>query len=169
VIAERNCQSAGFGYVAPNKERPMSTRILKTLKFRVPTQHRNQLVEVTERIGELLKKESVDDAVVVVYSPHTTAGVCIQENADPDVKTDLLAKLEAMIPKSEGYYRHAEGNSDSHLKTVLTGNSVNLLVESGKLLLGQWQGVYLCEFDGPRERELWVKVFHDRSGASGRW
>lgn len=146
----------------------MPTRILDTLKFKVATQSRSQMVEITQTVSQLLSRQNVDDGVVIVYSPHTTAGVTIQENADPAVKSDLLAKLDALIPKSEPYYKHAEGNSDSHLKTVLTGNSVQLIVERGKLLLGQWQGVYLCEFDGPREREVWVKVFHERAHASDR-
>ncbi len=146
----------------------MPTKILKTFKITVPTQERNQLVEVTQQIQEMVRRERIEDAVVLVYSPHTTAGVTIQENADPAVKSDLLAKLSALIPKSESFYKHAEGNSDSHLKTVLTGNSAQLIVENGKLMLGQWQGVYLCEFDGPRPRELWLKVFHDRVHSNER-
>jgi len=95
---------------------------------------------------------------VVLYVPHTTAAVTVNENYDPDVKHDVLAKLSEMIPKSEKYYQHDEGNSDSHLKTALVGNSAMLIVENGKLLLGQWQGIYFCEFDGPRNRELIVKL-----------
>lgn len=143
----------------------MPTKIHKTMKLRVATQERNQMVEVTDQVADLLKRNGIDDAVVMIYSPHTTAGVTIQENADPDVKADLLAKLSALIPKSESYYRHTEGNSDSHLKTVMTGNSVQVILENGKLLLGRWQGVYLCEFDGPRERELWVKAIHTTRGS----
>ena len=143
----------------------MPTKIFKTIKLRVPTQERNQMVEVTAQLSQLLQRERIEDGIVLVYSPHTTAGVCIQENADPDVKADLLAKLSALAPKSEAYYRHAEGNSDSHLKTVMTGNSVQVIVEDGKLRLGRWQGVYLCEFDGPRERELWLKpIYEGRAG-----
>ena len=82
----------------------------------------------------------------------------INENADPDVKADVLRKLGEMIPQREGYYQHSEGNSDSHLKVALTGPSVTLIVEEGKLVLGRWQGVYFCEFDGPRERTYYVKV-----------
>jgi secondary thiamine-phosphate synthase enzyme len=88
-----------------------------------------------------------------------TAAVTINENADPDVKADMLKKLESLIPKREPYYEHAEGNSDSHVKTSLVGNSATVLIEGGKLVLGRWQGIYFCEFDGPREREMLVKVF----------
>jgi secondary thiamine-phosphate synthase enzyme len=84
--------------------------------------------------------------------------VSINENADPDVKHDLLKKLESLIPQRESYFRHSEGNSDSHLKTALTGPSVTLIVEDGRLVLGRWQGIYFCEFDGPRERTYYVKV-----------
>jgi len=95
---------------------------------------------------------------------HATAAVTINENADPDVKHDLLQKLETMIPKHEAYYQHGEGNSDSHVKTSLVGNSVTVLIERGKLVLGTWQGIQFCEFDGPRTRNYQVKlVSFDRS------
>jgi secondary thiamine-phosphate synthase enzyme len=96
--------------------------------------------------------------MAIVYVPHTTAAVTINENADPDVKHDMLAKLSELIPKTEKYYRHSEGNSDSHVKTALVGNSVTVLIEGGRLVLGQWQGIYFCEFDGPRSREMHVKL-----------
>lgn len=140
----------------------MSTKILDTLPIKVPTQQRSQMVEITSQLQAHIARERLEDAVIIIYSPHTTAGVCIQENADPDVKVDLLAKLVALIPQSEPYYQHREGNSDSHLKTVLTGNSVTVIVERGKLMLGKWQGIYLCEFDGPRDRVVWVKIIHER-------
>ncbi len=140
----------------------MPTSILNTEEIRVSTDQRNQMIEVTAQIQELVRAKRIEDAIIYVYSPHTTAGVCIQENADPDVRKDLLAKLEQLIPKSESFYRHGEGNSDSHLKTVLTGSSATLFATRGKLALGQWQGVYLCEFDGPRERTLWVRIVHQR-------
>jgi secondary thiamine-phosphate synthase enzyme len=96
--------------------------------------------------------------MVIAYVPHTTAAVTINENADPDVRHDLLRKLEELIPKHEPYYQHGEGNSDSHVKTSLVGNSVTVLIEDGQLVLGRWQGIYFCEFDGPRTREMHVKV-----------
>ena len=122
------------------------------------TQSRCQMLEITEQVQRLITKERVQEGLAVVYVPHTTAAVTINENADPDVKHDLLKKLEALIPHYENYYHHDEGNSDSHLKTSLVGNSVQLLIQRGKLLLGQWQGVQFCEFDGPRERKFVVKI-----------
>jgi secondary thiamine-phosphate synthase enzyme len=97
-----------------------------------------------------------------VYVPHTTAGVAINEHFDPDVATDLERVFERLVPRA-GAYRHAEGNSDSHAKAVLTGTSQAIFVEEGKLMLGQWQGVFFCEFDGPRERKMWVKVIGNAS------
>ena len=124
----------------------------------VRTHHRNQLIEVTDRVRTLVASAGVRDGMAILYVPHTTAAVTINENADPDVKSDLLRKLEALIPKHETYYEHAEGNSDSHLKTSLVGNSVTVLIEDGELVLGRWQGIYFCEFDGPRTREMHVKL-----------
>jgi len=124
----------------------------------VRTQHRNQLLEVTDRVRKLVASVGVHDGMAIVYVQHTTAAVTINENADPDVKSDLLKKLEALIPKHESYYQHGEGNSDSHLKTSLVGNSVTVLIEDGELVLGRWQGIYFCEFDGPRTRQMYVKL-----------
>ena len=124
----------------------------------VPTQARSQMVDVTQQVAKLCVP-AVASGFVIVYVPHTTAGVTIQENADPDVQHDLLKKLDALVPHREAYYRHGEGNSDSHLKTAMVGNSVTVLIEDGRLVLGRWQGIYLCEFDGPRQREVVVKWF----------
>jgi secondary thiamine-phosphate synthase enzyme len=124
----------------------------------VRTSSRNEMVDVTDRLQKLAAQHNLLEAMMVVYVPHTTAAVTINENADPDVKADVLKKLATLIPKEEPYYRHGEGNSDSHVKTSLVGNSVTVLVERGKLVLGRWQGVYFCEFDGPREREMMVKI-----------
>ena len=127
-------------------------------KFTVRTSTRNEMVDVTDRLERLLRTTNLLEGMLTVYVPHTTAAVTINENADPDVKSDLLAKLSALVPKEERYYRHAEGNSDSHLKAAMLGHSVMVLVEAGRLVLGRWQGVYFCEFDGPRQRELIVKA-----------
>jgi len=124
----------------------------------VRTSRRAELLEVTGRVEEVVARSGVESGVVVVQSLHTTAALTINENADPDVKHDLLAKLEEMVPRDEPYYRHAEGNSDSHLKTSCFGPSLTVVVDGGRLVLGRWQGVYLCEFDGPRERRLAVQV-----------
>jgi secondary thiamine-phosphate synthase enzyme len=109
-------------------------------------------------VQQLVSQEGVREGLAIVHVPHTTAAVTINENADPDVKKDLLRKLEALIPKNEHYYEHGEGNSDSHVKTSLVGNSITVLIENGRLVLGRWQGIMFCEFDGPREREVMIKV-----------
>ena len=124
----------------------------------VPTRSRSQMVDITRQVAGLCEP-AVASGFVIVYVPHTTAGITIQENADPDVQHDLLKKLDALVPKREAYYQHGEGNSDSHLKTAMVGNSVTVLIEDGRLVLGRWQGIYLCEFDGPRQREVVVKRF----------
>jgi secondary thiamine-phosphate synthase enzyme len=124
----------------------------------VRTSRRAELLEVTGRVEEVVARSGVESGVVVVQSLHTTAALTLNENADPDVRHDLLAKLEKMVPHREPYYRHDEGNSDSHLKTSFFGPSLTVLVDGGRLVLGRWQGVYLCEFDGPRERRLAVQV-----------
>jgi secondary thiamine-phosphate synthase enzyme len=125
--------------------------------LRVKTGRRTQLVDVTEEVELAVKKAGVKDGVCYVYVPHTTAGVMINEHFDPDVATDLEGVFERLVPHA-GAYRHSEGNSDSHAKAALTGASATIFVEKGKLVLGQWQGVFFCEFDGPRERKMWVKV-----------
>src|SRR4051812_17922467 len=117
---------------------------------KVSTHSRGEIVDITARVVECVRRSAVRDGLCVVYVPHTTAAVSINENADPDVKRDVLAKLDEMIPQRESYYQHNEGNSDSHLKTILTGPSITLIVEGGRLILGTWQGVYFCEYDGPR-------------------
>ena len=131
----------------------------------VKTNERNEIVDITPAVRRIVQKHGVRDGMAVVYVPHTTAAVTINENADPDVKRDMLAKLSAMIPKDEKYYEHGEGNSDSHLKTALVGNSAMVLIEQGNLVLGTWQGVYFCEFDGPRSREFYVKLVDFRPNA----
>jgi secondary thiamine-phosphate synthase enzyme len=130
---------------------------LPLARFKVQTSARNELVEVSDRLERIVSQNNINQGMLIVYVPHTTAAVTINENADPDVKTDLLAKLSALVPKDESYYCHAEGNSDSHLKAAMVGHSVTVLIEGGRLVLGRWQGVYFCEFDGPREREMIVK------------
>jgi secondary thiamine-phosphate synthase enzyme len=125
--------------------------------LRVKTVRRTQLVDVTDLVERAVAKRGVSSGICYVYVPHTTAGVTINEHFDPDVATDLEGVFDRLVPRA-GTYRHAEGNSDSHAKAVLTGSSQLIFVEDGKLALGQWQGVFLCEFDGPRERKLWVKI-----------
>ena len=124
----------------------------------VNTSTRNEMLDVTGQLERFIRSQNVLTGMLIAYVPHTTAAVTINENADPDVKHDMLAKLAEMIPKDEAYYRHGEGNSDSHVKASLVGNSVTVLVERGRLVLGRWQGVYFCEFDGPRERRVAVQL-----------
>jgi secondary thiamine-phosphate synthase enzyme len=129
---------------------------------RVRTEQRCQMIDVTERIQRLAAEDEVNDGYAIIFIPHTTAGVTINENADPDVRHDMLRKLEELIPQREAYYRHGEGNSDSHVKTSLTGNSAMVLINNGRLVLGRWQGIYFCEFDGPRSREMIVRFVTPR-------
>ncbi len=130
--------------------------------LKVRTARRTQLVDVTEDVERAVANASVASGVCYVYVPHTTAGVMINEHFDPDVATDLEGVFEGLVPRS-GPYRHSEGNSDSHAKAALTGTSQMIFVKDGKLALGRWQGVFFCEFDGPRERKMWVKVVGDAS------
>jgi secondary thiamine-phosphate synthase enzyme len=133
---------------------------MKTL--RIKTDKRTQLVDVTREVERAVQESGVLSGVCHVHVPHTTAGVAINEHADPDVARDVEAVIDRLVPH-HGDYRHSEGNSDSHVKAVLTGTSQIILVVDGKLVLGTWQGIFLCEFDGPRERRMLVKVVPDPS------
>jgi secondary thiamine-phosphate synthase enzyme len=126
--------------------------------IRVHPTERCGMVEITRRLQEVVEKSTVQEGVLFAQSLHTTAGLTINENADPDVVHDLVAKTGALIPREESYYRHAEGNSDSHLKTSMYGPTLSVLVSEGQLVLGRWQGVYLCEWDGPRDRQVAVTI-----------
>ena len=127
-------------------------------RFPVRTTRRSEFVEVTAEVRAAVAASGVTAGLCVVYVPHTTAAVTVQENADPDVVHDLLLWLDRHIPKAVPGFRHAEGNSDSHLKASLVGPSVTLVIDGGRLVFGTWQGVYLCEFDGPRTRDVIVQV-----------
>jgi secondary thiamine-phosphate synthase enzyme len=124
----------------------------------VRTKERSQLIDVTDRLEQLIADSNLTTGLAILFVPHTTAAITINENADPDVKHDMLRKLSELIPKTESYYRHNEGNSDSHVKTSLVGNSIMVLIEDSKPVLGRWQGIYFCEFDGPRDRDLMIKL-----------
>lgn len=132
-------------------------------RLEVKTTARVQLVDITSSIKSFLKNDEVLSGVVIIYVPHTTCGVTINENADPTVKEDIIAVLEQLVPASAGY-RHMEGNSDAHIKASIMGSSVTVFVESGALVLGTWQGVYLAEFDGPRKRSVLLKIIPDMTG-----
>jgi secondary thiamine-phosphate synthase enzyme len=125
--------------------------------FVVKSSQREEFIDVTHLIEEAIRDSGIVEGVAVCFVPHTTAGITINEAADPDVRRDILQKLNQEIPQQDGYH-HAEGNSDAHLKSSLMGCSLQLLVQAGRPVLGRWQGVYFCEFDGPRQRQLIVKV-----------
>lgn len=125
--------------------------------FEVRTQRRAQLVDITERVAAAVSRAEVEHGVCHVFVPHTTAGVTINEGADPDVAKDIEALLGRLVPKEDGY-KHAEGNSDSHIKTALVGPACTAPVRDGKLALGTWQAIFLCEWDGPRSRRVEVAV-----------
>ena len=126
----------------------------------VKTDRRTQLLDVTAQVQTAVASSGVVNGVCYLYVPHTTAAITINECADPDVARDVEGALDRLIPTA-GPYRHSEGNSDSHVKAVVVGASEVIYVEAGKLVLGRWQGVFFCEFDGPRERRLIVKVASD--------
>jgi secondary thiamine-phosphate synthase enzyme len=128
--------------------------------LRVKTNRRTQLVDVTREIEQVVAESGTKEGVCYVYVPHTTAAVMINEHADPDVASDLEGVFDRLVPH-KGPYRHVEGNTDSHAKAVMVGASQVIFVERGKLALGTWQGVFFCEFDGPRERKMWVKINAD--------
>jgi len=130
-------------------------------RLSVSTDSREQLVDVTGQVQEVLRTSGVDSGVVTLFVPHTTAAVTINEKADPSVVADLLKGLSEIIPHRAAYYRHVEGNSDAHIKASLLGSALQVLAENGELVLGTWQGIYFCEFDGPRSRKLWVKITPD--------
>jgi len=121
------------------------------------THKRCELIDITSRINEIIAKENFRDGFLMIFVPHTTA-VTINENADPDVCHDILLTLEELIPHIRKGYRHGEGNSDAHVKASLVGSSETILVENGRLCLGTWQGIYFCEFDGPRTRMMNIKT-----------
>jgi len=120
---------------------------------------RENFYNITSQVQEAVEKSGVRDGICVIYCPHTTAGITINENADPDVVHDMLLGLGETFEKRAAF-RHAEGNSDAHLKASYMGSSATVILENGRLLLGTWQGVYFCEFDGPRVRRFYVKVLH---------
>jgi len=135
----------------------MQRQIELMQKLRLETTERSTLINITAEVQQLVSASGVEQGLCLVYSPHTTAGITVQEGYDPDVTRDIAVHLEQMVPHT-GDYRHAEGNSDSHIKAMLTGNSQALPVEYGKLQLGRWQAIFFCEFDGPRQRTVWVQI-----------
>ncbi len=119
---------------------------------------REEMIDITREAERLVRENGGKDGICVLFTQHTTCGLTINENADPDVKSDMLGFLQRLIPQHEPHFKHFEHNSDAHIKSSLVGSSVTVLFENGKLALGRWQGIYLCEFDGPRERTVLVKI-----------
>ena len=126
--------------------------------FTIHTRTHSEFVEITPQIRKHIDQAGIDTGVVHVFVPHTTAGITLNENADPSVVHDMLADLDRLVSQRQPYYQHFEGNSASHLKASMVGSSVSVLVDGGRLVLGTWQGIYLCEFDGPRTRKIHVQL-----------
>lgn len=131
-------------------------------KIKVKTARRNELVEITKSIESIIKNNHVKQGIVHIYCPHTTAAITINENCDPSVQTDISDSLSKFVPHGAGY-AHTEGNADAHIKSSLIGSLKTLFIEKGKILFGTWQGIFFCEFDGPRTREVWVKIIQEPS------
>lgn len=131
------------------------------MNISVKTGRRTEFVNITSEIARAVKDSGVSNGVAVVFVPHTTAGITINEAADPDVKADILSALSVMVP--EGPFRHAEGNSPAHIRASLMGSSVMVAVSGGRLVLGTWQGIFFCEFDGPRSRSVNVTLIAERA------
>ena len=125
--------------------------------FNVSTELSTELIDITSDIQKIVNESKVRSGICYIFVPHTTAGIVINENADPSVKRDFLVELNKIVPERE-YFTHTEGNSSAHIKTNLVGSSETVFIENGKLALGTWQGIFFCEFDGPRSRGVWVKI-----------
>ena len=125
-------------------------------KFSIQTRSRTDFINIDRQVAEIVRDSGIQDGIVTVFIPHTTAGVTINENADPDVTSDLELVLDRMVPWAGGY-RHSEGNTAAHVKASMMGASAQVIVSDGILQMGTWQSLYFCEFDGPRSRQVWVK------------
>ena len=126
-------------------------------KISIKTNSRIELVDITDRIQAIVSKSKVKAGICFVFCPHTTAGLIINENADPSVRRDIINTLNKLVPENADY-AHTEGNADSHIKSSLFGSTLTIFIEDGRLAFGTWQGIYFCESDGPRSRESWVKI-----------
>ncbi len=124
------------------------------MEISISSSNRNELIDITDKVQKLI---NIENGTCIVYCPHTTAAITINENADPSVKKDIINKLNELVPESSGY-SHTEGNADSHIKSSIIGCSEKLIIENGRLKLGRWQGIIFCEFDGPRNRKVIIKT-----------
>ncbi|MBU5488599.1 secondary thiamine-phosphate synthase enzyme YjbQ [Clostridium sp. MSJ-8] len=131
------------------------------MEFTIRTTKRDEFIDIGYYVEEALEKSGIKNGIITVFVPHTTAGVTINEDADPDVVRDLLWTLDNLVPERREY-KHMEGNSHAHMKASIMGSSCNIIVEDGKMKLGTWQGIYFCEFDGPRTRRVYIKVMGDK-------
>jgi len=130
-------------------------------ELKVITKKRNEMIDITADVQRLIDKENIQNGYVIVYIPHTTAGITINEGADPSVQRDIIETLNRIIPESGNYY-HSEGNSDSHIKASLIGSSVTVLIENNKLVLGTWQHIFFYEGDGPRNRKVYLEIIENK-------
>ncbi|MCM8809028.1 MAG: secondary thiamine-phosphate synthase enzyme YjbQ, partial [Candidatus Omnitrophica bacterium] len=126
-------------------------------KIIIQTKRRTEFVDITGEIERILKSKNVKSGICYIFVPHTTCGLTINENADPSVRKDIIEKLEQLVPENDKY-SHTEGNADAHIKSSIVGHSLTVFIENNSLQLGTWQGIYLCEFDGPRTRNVWLKI-----------
>ena len=126
-------------------------------KFTVRSTDHTSIIDITQQIQSIVTASGIKNEICYVFIPHTTAGISINENADPDVKSDILKEINKVIPFKDSY-RHMEGNSAAHIKSSLFGNTETIFLENGRLQLGTWQGIFFCEFDGPRTRQVWIKL-----------
>ncbi|MBI2844968.1 MAG: YjbQ family protein [Chloroflexi bacterium] len=129
-------------------------------QLEVATKSRAQLIDISERIEQAVQEAKIGEGVLYLFVPHTTAGILINENYDPSVAQDILDFLEKLAPR-QGKYKHTEGNADSHIKTAVVGSSAIVPIQKGKLALGTWQGIFLCEFDGPRQRKVFLQLMDE--------
>ena len=126
-------------------------------KIIIQTHSKTDLLDITNEVAKQVKESKIKDGICTLFAPHTTAALTVNENADPSVREDILSELNRLVPFN-GRYRHTEGNAAAHIKSSMVGCSKSIIIENGHLLLGTWQGIYFCEFDGPRQREVWIKI-----------
>ncbi|WP_212692154.1 secondary thiamine-phosphate synthase enzyme YjbQ [Vallitalea guaymasensis] len=132
-----------------------------TKMIQVKTNKHTEMIDITSKVQNIIESEGVEDGICTVFIPHTTAGVTINENADPDVTRDMLMEMNKIVPLEDGY-RHMEGNSAAHIKSSMMGFSETIIIKEGRLLLGTWQGIYFCEFDGPRNRKTMINIIIEK-------
>ena len=146
--------------MSPGSQSDKAIRRAASCTLQVKTTRRTELLDITREVQRAVRDAGVKSGVCHLYVPHTTAGITINENADPDVPRDIEAAMDRLVPK-DGPYKHHEGNADAHIKSTLTGVSQSVDIEGGELQLGRWQGIFFCEYDGPRHREVRLRIVRD--------